>query len=91
MVKAAHPSLAYKIVGLCYILFTTKPCARGAVAPPTCGLVVDEFFFGPYIRWADLPMVLCMGFAHGFRHDGFLSMVFCRFGQGKYDYVLIQG
>jgi len=35
-------------------------------------------------------MVLCMGFAHGFRHDDFLPMVFCRIGIGNYDYVLIQ-
>ena len=48
-----------------------------------------EFFFGPYIRCEDLPMVFCMDFAHGFGHDGFLSMVFCRFGQGNYGYVLI--
>ena len=39
--------------------------------------------------WADLPMVLCMGFAHGFGHDGFLLMASCRSGQGNYDYVLI--
>ena len=31
------------------------------------------------------------GFAHGFGNDGFLPMVFCRFGQGNYGYVLIQG
>ena len=47
--------------------------------------------FGPYIRWADLPMVLCMDFAQGFGHDVFLSMVFYRSGQGNYDYVLIHG
>ena len=46
---------------------------------------------GPYNRWADLPMFLCMGFADGFGHDGFLSMVFCRSDQGYYSYVLIQG
>ena len=36
-------------------------------------------------------MALCMDFAHGFRHDGFLSMVFCTSGPGNYGYVLIQG
>ena len=30
------------------------------------------------------------GFVHGFGHDGFLPMVFCRYGQGNYGYVLIQ-
>ena len=39
----------------------------------------------------DLPMVLCMDFAHGFGHDGIFSMVFFRFGQGNYGYVVIQG
>ena len=36
-------------------------------------------------------MVFCMDFVHGFGHDAFLSMVFCRSGQGTYGYVLIQG
>ena len=36
-------------------------------------------------------MVLCMDFTHGFGHDGFLPMVFCRSGKGNYIYVLIQG
>jgi len=36
-------------------------------------------------------MVLHMEFAHGFGHDGFLLMVFCRSGKGNYGYVLIQG
>ena len=40
----------------------------GAVASKI--LVLD-----PMLGWADLPMVLCMIFAHGFRHDGFQSMV----------------
>jgi len=30
------------------------------------------------------------GFFTCFWNDGFLPMVFCRFGQGNYDYVLIQ-
>ena len=30
------------------------------------------FFFGPYIRWEDLAMVLCMGFSHGFGNDDFM-------------------
>ena len=50
-----------------------------------------NFFLGPYIRCVNLPMVLCMGFAQGFRHDGFLPMVFYRYGHGNYDYILIQG
>lgn len=36
-------------------------------------------------------MVLYMDFAHDFGYDGFLPVVFYRFGQGKYGYVLIQG
>ena len=48
-----------------------------------------KFLFKPYIRWADLAIVLCVHFAHGFGHDGFLPMVYCRSGQGNYDYVLI--
>jgi len=47
--------------------------------------------FGPYIMWVNLPTVLCMGFAHGFAHYDFLPMVFCRFSQGKYSYVLSKG
>lgn len=39
--------------------------------------------------WVNLPMVLCMGVAHGFGHVGFLPKVFCRSGQGSYGYVLI--
>jgi len=38
-----------------------------------------------------LPMVLCMDFADGFGHDGFLCIIFCRFGQGNYNHVLIKG
>ena len=44
---------------------------------------------GPYIRWANLPIVLCMDFTHGFGHDDFLSMVFCRSSQVNYGYVVI--
>ena len=29
----------------------------------------------PILGWADLPMVLCMVFVHGFGRDGFWSMV----------------
>jgi len=36
-------------------------------------------------------MVLCMDFAHDFGHDGFLPMVFFRYGQGNYGCVLMQG
>ena len=34
-------------------------------------------------------MVFCMDFTHGFGHDGSLSMVFFRPGQGSYGYVLV--
>ena len=64
-----------RMLGVCYIISMTSP----------------YYFFGPYIRWEDLPMVLCIGFAHGFGHDGFLPMVSSRSGQGNYGYVLIQG
>ena len=69
-------------VGLCYILSTTTLCVGGSQrgGSPRCTF-----------HWVDLPMVLCMNFTHGFGHDVFMSMVFCRFGQGNYDYVLIQG
>ena len=36
-------------------------------------------------------MILCMGFAHDFGHNGFLPMVSYRSDQGNYGYVLIQG
>ena len=74
----------------CVILFP-RLCHAWGVAPLYIVLGIVGFFFGPYIRWEDLPMVLCMDFAHGFGCDGFRSMVFCRFGQGNYDYVLIHG
>ena len=47
------------------------------MSPPLqgSGQCPGEFFLGPYIRWANLPMVLCMVFAHGFGRNGFLSMV----------------
>ena len=32
-------------------------------------------FLDPILGWADLPMVLCMIFAHGFGCNGFRSMV----------------
>ena len=32
-------------------------------------------FLDPILGWADLPMVLCMIFAHGFGSDSFWSMV----------------
>ena len=65
---------------------------QGVVVPYTGSRAVPwEFFLGPYIRLADPPMLLCMGFSHSFGHDGFLPMVLCRSGQGNYNYVLIQG
>lgn len=64
---------------------------QGGVSP-FHGVQVNtqRIFFFPYIRWANLPMVLYMGFSHDFGH-GFFPMVFCRFGQGNYCYLLIQG
>jgi len=75
--------------------------------PPRTGssVALAEFFFfyaDPIIAGADprmgayLPMVLCMGFAHGFwhdgfGHDGFLPMVFCKSNQGNDSYVLFKG
>ena len=49
----------------------------------------------PILGWADLPMVLCMFFSHGFGCNGFQSMVLDAmvfgpwFGYfGMYEYVL---
>ena len=42
----------------------------GSGAAPPKILVLD-----PMLGWADLPMVLCMIFAHGFGCNGFRSMV----------------
>jgi len=40
------------------------------------GLAPRKFLdLNPMLGWADLPMVLCMIFAHGFGCDGFRSMV----------------
>jgi len=49
----------------------------GVVSPPLRGVGQPpvEFVLGPYIRWANLPMVLCMVFAHGFGRKGFWYMV----------------
>ena len=33
------------------------------------------FVLDPILGWVDLPMVLCMFFAHDFGRDGFWSMV----------------
>ena len=41
------------------------------VTPP---LPRKILFFDPILGWADLPMVLCMIFAHGFGRDGIWSM-----------------
>jgi len=50
---------------------------KGVVSPPLWGpgQCPTEIFLGPYISWANLPMALCMVFAHGFGRDGFRSMV----------------
>jgi len=42
----------------------------GSRVVPQIFLVLD-----PILGWADLPMVLCMFFAHGFGHEGLWSMV----------------
>ena len=85
------------MLGVCYIISTTSPTlfvALGAIGgfdggsgPLQQGLGQrpKETFFGPNIRLMNLPMV----FAHGFGNYGFLPMVFCRSGQGNYDYALI--
>ena len=40
------------------------------------GVAPGKFcFLDPILGWADLPMVLCMIFVHGFGRDGFRSMV----------------
>ena len=63
---------------------------QGGGNPPAWGLGQrPEIFFRPYIKSADLPMVLSMGFSRGYVHDVFLPMVFCRSSQGNYDYDLI--
>ena len=51
---------------------------RGAGNPPLWGpgQCLGKFcFLDPILGWADLPMVLCMIFAHGFGRDGFQCMV----------------
>ena len=51
---------------------------QGGISPPTQGLGkrLRKIIFDP-IRLVNLPMVLCMGFAHVFGHDDFFPMVFC--------------
>ena len=61
------------------------PCAGFGTKPQ------EKKKIGPYFRWTDPPMVLCMGFHMVLEHDGFWPLVFCRSGQGNYGYVLIQG
>ena len=64
------------MLGVCYILSTTSGGVTGGATPPCTGpgAVPREIFFGPYIAWVNLPMVLCMGFSHGFGHDDFLPV-----------------
>ena len=61
----------------------------GAAAPPVGvrGSAPKIFF----VWGADPPMVLCMALHMVLGYDGFRPLVFCRFGQGNYGYVLIQG
>jgi len=43
------------------------------------GVVPQKILFlDPILGWVDLPIVLCMIFAHGFGRDGFRSMVLDR-------------
>ena len=35
------------------------------------GSAPGNFFLDPILGWANLPMVLCMIFAHGIGRDGF--------------------
>ena len=64
-----------------YVVPSTAGGSWGATNPPVEGY--------SYIRWVNLPLILCVDFAHGFGHNGFMSMVFCRSGQENYVYVLI--
>jgi len=57
----------------------------------TSGIMLGVCYILSMRMLEDLPVVLCTGFAHGFSHDGFLPIVFCRYGQGNYNYVLNQG
>ena len=64
-----------RMLGVCYILSANSR--------------MREKKIGPYFRWEDPPMVLCMGLHMVLGHDGFLPIVFCRSGKGNYGYVLI--
>ena len=51
---------------------------RAVVSPPLQSprqSPENFFFLDPILGWADLPMVLCVIFTHGFGCDGFWSMV----------------
>ena len=50
---------------------------RGAGSPPLRGLRQHprKNNLDPILGWEDLPMVLCMIFAHHFGCDGFRSMI----------------
>ena len=50
----------------------------GAAAPR------EKFFLDPILGWANLPMVLCMIFAHGIGRDGFSVHGIGCFGMYKY-------
>ena len=60
------------MLGMCYILSTTK-----AIAPPI-GVwgSAPENFFGLIFRWVDSPMVLCMGLHMVSGYDGFQPLYF---------------
>ena len=66
-----------------YIVSGTTGGSQGGRQYPGKNLLVLIF------RWADPPMVFCMGLHMVLGHDGFRPLVFCRSGQGNYDYVLI--
>jgi len=61
---------------LCCANFATGDL-RGAGSPPLWGPGEHpkKFFLDPKLGLADLPMVLCMVFTHGFGCDGFRFMV----------------
>lgn len=51
---------------------------KGIILYEVLGNTPRKKNIGPYIRLVDLPIFLCMGFTHGFGHDVFPPMVFCR-------------
>jgi len=56
-----------------------QPSLSGSGAAPR-----EIFFLDPILGWANLPMVLCMIFAHGIGRDGFSVHGIGCFGMYKY-------